>query len=457
MMRPMQISELQQPLGASLQGGDALFSSVSTDSRTCGPGDLFVALSGESFDGHSYVAELADCGVVAALVDRVIDTSLPQLKVADTAIALGCLGAYNRSLYESPVIAITGSSGKTTAKNMVHAVLSERGKTLATQGNFNNEIGVPLTLLRLTADYEFAVVEMGAARLGDIAWLRELGSPNISVLLNAMPSHLETFGSLESIVATKGEIFDDLGDAGIAIINADQPWAAQWRARAGNARVIDFGVQEEAAVTADNISMRGLAGSEFLARTPLGDILIELPLPGEHNVGNALAAIAVGIACELTLAEIRAGLQNVRPVAGRLSVTRTVGGLQVLDDCYNANPGSMRAAVDTLAATQGRRTLLLGAMLELGEVSVAAHAALGQYAREAGIDRLWGVGEELRATVASFGEGGRWFADRAAAIDALPYEFGAADAVLVKGSRGARMEQVLESLLNLFETGEETS
>ena len=446
-MRAMRMSELAGPLAATLLGADREIRGVTTDSRRVCEGDLFVALCGERFDGHDYLAQAAAAGAAGAVVSRAVETPLTLLKAADTQAALGRLGAYNRGLYRGPLVAITGSSGKTTVKNMVRAVLAQRGQTLATEGNFNNEIGVPLTLLRLAPEHRFAVVEMGAARAGDIAWLCELGRPTVALLLNAGSAHLESFGSVEGVAAAKGEIFDGLGSDDVAVINADQSWAGQWRERAAPARVIDFGLQQPAAVSASDIRSHGVEGVSFTAHTPAGDIAVRLGLPGVHNVANALAATAVGLACGLSLEEIGAGLAQAAPVSGRLAVGHTPAGATVVDDCYNANPGSVRAAIDILAGCDGRRTLLLGAMRELGAESAALHREVGAYARSAGIDRLWGVGEELLPSVEAFGTGGRHFADRVAAIAALPGAFGRDDTVLVKGSRGSAMELVLAALL----------
>ncbi len=447
MMRPMSLAELAVPLGGRLLGSDCTFREVSTDSRALGRGALFVALTGERFDGHDYLAQAANAGASCAVVSRSLESTLPLLQVDDTGRALGHLGAFNRQLYRGPLVAITGSSGKTTAKNMVSSVLSRRGRTLATEGNFNNEIGVPLTLLRLAPGDEFAVVEMGAARAGDIAWLCELGRPSVAVLLNAMPAHLEGFGSVDDVAEAKGEIFDGLGSGDFAVINADQPWAARWRERSGEATVLDFGLDAEAAVKASAIRTLGVEGTTFTAHTPAGELQVQLALPGRHNVANALAAIAVGLACGLSLAEIGEGLQAVRPASGRLLATVGPGGVTVVDDCYNANPGSVRAAIDLLAGCSGRRTLVLGAMRELGPDSALLHREVGQYARQSGIERLWGVGEELSPCVEAFGEGGCLFPDREAAVAALPGAFGADDTVLVKGSRSAGMERLLQALL----------
>ncbi len=453
-MRPMFLSELEAPLQAQLVGADREFLGVSTDSRHLAEGDLFVALRGEHFDGHDYLQRVASDGAVAVLVSEPAEITLPQLRVTDTLQALGRLGAYNRSLFEGPLVAITGSSGKTTVKNMVRAVLAQRGKTLATEGNLNNEIGVPLTLLALEPGIEFAVVEMGAAKSGDIAWLCELGRPTIALLLNAMPAHLQGFGSVDDVAAAKGEIFDGLGEGDCAVINADLSWAHDWRQRAGGATILDFGLTAPAAITASAVQSHGTRGVSFTALTPVGELAVNLSLPGVHNVANALAAIAVGLACGLRLDEIGAGLEAVQPTSGRLASAVSPAGATVIDDCYNANPGSVRAAIDMLAGCAGRRTLVLGAMRELGPSSEALHRDIGDYARAAGLDRLWGVGPELQCAVDGFGRGGRWFADCEAAIEAIQGEFAAADTVLVKGSRSARMERVLHALLAAEPAGE---
>ncbi|MFV8818261.1 UDP-N-acetylmuramoyl-tripeptide--D-alanyl-D-alanine ligase [Haliea sp. E17] len=447
MMRAMRLGELAGPLQGSVLGEDVAFDDVFTDSRKPLQGGLFVALRGENFDGHDYLEQVAGAGAAAALVSEAGSCALPCLQVADTLRGLGDLGAYNRALYRGPLVAITGSAGKTTAKNLIHAVLSQRGNTLATGGNLNNEIGVPLTLLRLQPDHAFAVVEMGAAKRGDIAYLCALGRPTVSVLLNAMPAHLEGFGSLEGVAQTKGEIFDGLGAGDTAVINADQPWAAQWRQRAGSARIIDFSLEGNATVCARGVKAGGLAGCSFTAVTGASEFPVRLQLAGRHNVANALAAIAVGLACGLEPEEISAGLTSVAPTAGRLSSHRAASGAVVVDDCYNANPASVHAAIDLLATGEGRRTLVMGAMRELGEASAQMHRELGEYAATAGLDGFWGVGDELREAVAAFGDGGRWFADCASAAAAALDEFTEGDTILIKGSRGARMERVLQALI----------
>lgn len=446
MMQPWMLSELEASVRGHLIGSDCEVQYVSTDSRALRAGALFVALRGENFDGHRFVKAAEKSGAVAALVSAEVESSLPLLRVADTQRALGRLGAHNRQSFTGTLVAITGSSGKTTVKNMIYAVLSRRGSTLATRGNLNNEIGVPLTLLELTAAHQFAVVEMGAARGGDIAWLCELGRPSIAVLLNALPAHLEGFGSVDDVATAKGEIFDNLGEAGIAVVNADQPWADQWRARSRPATVVDYGVENAAAVSAREVSCHGVEGISFTAITPSGDFPVRLHLPGTHNVSNALAAVAVGLACELSLEEIRSGLASVAPVSGRLSAERVSSGATVIDDCYNANPGSVRAAVNVLASCEGRRTLILGAMKELGDDSAKFHVQIGSYAKNAGLDQLWGVGPELKGAVEAFGKGGRYFPSRELAIESMSDAFADTDSVLIKGSRSAGMEMLLQAL-----------
>lgn len=448
MMRAVSLSELEAPLSATLVGADVQISGVSTDSRTTQPGELFVALVGPNFDGHEFIEQVSRQGAAGVLTSRKVATSLPQLQVEDTVQALGRLGAFNRALYTGKLVAVTGSSGKTSVKNMLEAVFSRAGETLATQGNFNNEIGVPQTLLRLHPQVEYAVVEMGAAKSGDIAWLCDIARPQVAMLLNAMPAHLDGFGSVENVARAKGEIFDGLQAGDVAIINADQPWAKQWRKRAGQATVIDIALDAPAAITARDVALQGFAGVSFTASTPEGDIAIRLGVSGRHNVANALVAIAAGLSCQIPLTSIRDGLESVEPVDGRLRSISTAQGATIIDDCYNANPGSVRAAIEMLAGCGGRRTLVMGAMLELGELSMQMHAEIGAFAAEKGIERFVGVGQELVAAVEAFGSGAEWYPDRDAAIAALDSSVTNGETVLVKGSRSAGMEKVLNALVD---------
>lgn len=447
MMRVMALSELAAPIDGVLLGDDQQITGVSTDSRKIAAGDLFVALVGPNFDGHEFIEQVAEQGAVGVVTSQDVETSLSQLRVEDTLKALGRIGGFNRSLYAGKLLAVTGSSGKTSVKNMLEAVFLQAGQTIATLGNFNNEVGVPKTLLRLHPGVEYAVVEMGAGKAGDIAWLCELGKPQVAMLLNAMPAHLEGFGSLEGVAAAKGEIFDGLTEGDVAIINADQPWAKQWRKRAGDASILDFSLESPAAITARDVSLNGFEGVSFTASTPQGDVAIRLGLPGRHNVANALVAIAAGLASQIPLTKIRDGLQSVLPTEGRLHAAQTATGATVIDDCYNANPGSVRAAIEMLASCKGTLTLVLGAMRELGDDAAAMHAEIGEFAAAAGIDRLVAVGEELLPAVESFGEHAQWYADREQAISALQSNLGGSDTVLIKGSRSVGMEKILHALI----------
>jgi UDP-N-acetylmuramoyl-tripeptide--D-alanyl-D-alanine ligase len=445
-MRDFCLSELEMPLAGRLQGADASFSSVSTDSRTLLPGELFVALRGPSFDGHGFIELAAERGAAGALVSEAGDFPVSSLKVRDTREALGQLAALNRKYFSGRLVGITGSSGKTTVKNMLGAILRQRAPTLATAGNLNNEIGLPLTLLQLQQQHRYAVIEMGASRAGDIAYLCELASPDVAVLLNALPAHLEGFGDLAGVAKAKGEIFASLGKEGVAIINADSEFAPLWREIAQGSRSLEFGYSEGAAVTAREVVDRGVFGTSFRMVSGRMEAVVELPLPGRHNVLNALAAGAAALAVGMELPDIASGLASLRPEPGRMQVTTTDSGLVVVDDSYNANPGSVKAAIDLLTGCAGRKVLVLGAMAELGADSERLHEDIGCYARERGVDELWLAGAETLATARGFGEGAWHCAGLPQLLEKLRDRFGNGDLVLVKGSRSAGMEAVVTAL-----------
>ncbi len=442
-MKPMQISDIADSLQGELLSGDCRFESVCTDSRTLQPGDLFVALTGEQFDGHDYIEDVVGRGASGAVVSIGADYSVPCLKVSDTQLALGQLAALNRDYFTGPLIGITGSSGKTTVKNMLTSICSQRGVTHATGGNFNNEIGAPLTLLGLSPEHEFAVIEMGAAGAGDIAYLAGLARPAVSVLLNAMPAHLEGFGSVDGVARAKGEIYQALAVDGIAVVNADSEYRGLWEGLVGDRSMIRFGLSEDADVRASAIDDEGALGCRFQLHTPVGDGVVNLQLIGAHNVMNALAAAAAAHAIGLDLVAIAAGLEQVQSGPGRLYPQRVESGALVVDDSYNANPGSVEAAIDLLVASPGRGTLILGFMAELGPDSDALHEQVGRYASSAGLDRLWLVGKAA-AAAAGFGSTARVFENTAAVSEALG-EFDEQDVVLVKGSRSAGMEAVVSA------------
>lgn len=442
-MMTMQLSEAARVLDGHCRDGDVMFRGVSTDSRRLQAGNLFVALQGPNFDGHDYLDMALAQGAAAAAVSRSVDCDLPLLEVGDTRLALGRLAAHWRSRFELPVVAITGSNGKTTVRSMTQAILECAGQTLSTQGNLNNDIGVPLTLFRLAAEDRYAVIEMGANHPGEIDYLARITRPTIAVVTNAGPAHLEGFGDLDGVARAKGEAFASLGSGDTAVINADDRYAGLWRELAGDSRVIDFGLEQDAAVTAD--WQGDPAGSDVSLRTAAGELAIRLPLPGRHNVMNALAATAVALAAGVGLDCIGQALEKLAPVAGRFNIHRLPGGVTVIDDTYNANPESLAVAIDVLAMANGEKWLVLGDMGELGDAAAALHREAGSHARDAGIDRLFTLGELAQGAVAGFG-GGTACDSQDDLLEALQAGLHGDVHILVKGSRRMRMEQVVELL-----------
>lgn len=445
-MRSFSLSELERPLSGQLRGSDIVFDTVCTDTRALQPGDLFVALRGTNFDGHNFITDAASRGASAALVSLAADYPVSSLCVTDTLQALGLLAALNRRHFAGKLVAITGSSGKTTVKNLLATILAAQAPTLATAGNFNNEIGLPLSLLRLQEQHEFAVIEMGASRAGDISYLCELAVPDVSILLNALPAHLEGFGDVSGVASAKGEIFSALDTEGTAVINADSEFAPLWRSMAQGRHCIEFGLTGEAAVSARNIEDRGVLGSRFQLLAEPGEVGVELALPGRHNVVNALAASAAAIALGVSLPDIASALACAHSQPGRMHATTLASGAVVIDDSYNANPGSVKAAIDTLAGCEGRGILVLGTMGELGPDSEQLHLDVGRYARQQGIAELWLTGVETQATARGFGEGAEYCADLHALIQRIQGRFSEGDVVLVKGSRSAGTDAVVTAL-----------
>lgn len=427
-------------LGARLVGDEADVRGVSIDTRTLEPGALFVAVRGDRFDGHDFVGAAEAAGAAALLVEREVESGLPQLVVDDPVIALGALARDWLRRHALPVIAITGSNGKTTTRELCRAILERLGPVLATRGNLNNDLGVPLTLLRLGAEHRYAVIEMGASRAGDIARLCRICPPDVAVITNTAAAHLEGFGDLEGVARAKRELYEALGPDGHAVLNLDDPRAALLREAVGAAKVRGFGIGEAADV-------RGLPGPGLRFETLGTTLRATFELPGDHNGMNALAAVAAVQCLDVQGAAIVAGLEAARPFAGRLEEKPGVGGAWLIDDTYNANPASLRAAIDTLSRLPGTRHLVLGEMLELGPDSRRLHAEAGRLARRRGIERLWTVGDVAGAASDAFGHG----ATRCDDCDGLAQELRPLidehHVVLVKGSRGARMERVVEALL----------
>ncbi len=419
------------------------FSGVSTDSRTLRAGELFVALEGPHFDGHDYLPEVAAAGAAGALVRRA-HPSLPCLEVADPLSALGQLAAAWRARFDIPVLAVTGSSGKTTIKELLAAALAGLGPVLATRGNRNNHIGVPLTLLELRGSHRAAVVEMGMSRAGEIAHLTELTRPTLGLIGNAGPAHLEGLGSVAAVARAKGELVERLPPAAVAVLNADDAHCPLWRQLAGARPVVTFGLDHAADVTADHQPLAD--GTQIELRTPQGQARARLQLLGRHNVQNALAATAAALATGAGLADIAAGLGTVRPVPGRLCPLPAQQGARLIDDSYNANPLSVQAAIAVLAGLPGERALVLGDMGELGADAAALHAQCGAAARAAGIEHLITLGPLAAHAAAAFGAGAVACTELAQAIDAAGALLGPDLTVLVKGSRSAGMERVVQAL-----------
>ena len=428
-----------------LFGADAVIDTVVTDSRRVEPGALFVALKGEHADGHDFVVAAAASGAAGALVARRVETVLPQVLVDDVLLALGDLASTVRAQRRARVVGITGSSGKTTIKGLLAAILARRGRTHVTAGNYNNEIGLPLTLLAMPADAEYAVLEMGAGKPGDIAYLAAIARPQVALVSNIAPAHLERLGSIDGVAGTKGALYEALPADGVAVINADDAYAGFFAGLAGTRRVLRFGLGSAVEVGAAELAL-AVDGSRFRLMTPAGAAGVRLPLPGRHNVHNALAAAAAAIALDMPLADIVAGLETAGAVPGRLVRRAMAGGWTLIDDTYNANPGSVAAAIATLALAGGETWLVLGDMAELGAGAEALHAAVGTQARAADISRLFSVGRLSRATSVAFGDAGAHFDDQAALIAALRDALRAGVTCLVKGSRSSGMERVVAAL-----------
>ncbi|MEE4203946.1 MAG: UDP-N-acetylmuramoyl-tripeptide--D-alanyl-D-alanine ligase [Halieaceae bacterium] len=443
MIKPVLMSRLARALGLVLSGEDAAFTGIAIDSRAVEPGDLFVAIPGQRSDGHDYLSAAADRGAVAALIERdcAVD-NVCALRVPNTVRALGTLGQLLRDDYEGVLVGVTGSAGKTTAKNLLAAILGEAGSTLATEGNLNNEIGVPLTLARLSSDTEFAVVEMGAAKPDDIRYLCEIARPTVSVLLNVGSAHLAGYPDLEALADTKAQILDGLDVDDLAVINADQDWSAGWSARAASARCVSFGLTKNATYRASNIESHGFEGVSFDLTVREHTRRIASHVPGMPGVYNVLAAIAVATELGLSDSAIDRGIAKVAPAAGRGRVHRTPCGATIVDDTYNANPEAVRAAIDSLAQCSGKKTLVLGDMLELGAGSAALHRQVVEHAAARKIDCLIAVGE-LASEAAAVFPGRKAVFARTADLMAADHVFGADDVVLVKGSRGIALERAV--------------
>lgn len=450
MITPLRLSQVQTVTGGTLTGADAVFASVSTDTRTVQPGDLFVALKGPNFNGNAFLAVAAEKKAAAALVSEAVTGLLPTLQVADTRIALGQLGRHNRRLSSARVIALTGSQGKTTVKEMTAAILREAGTVLSTQGNLNNDYGVPLTLLRLEATHQFAVIEMGANAGGEIAYTTALAEPDIAHITCVAPTHVEGFGSLQGVACAKAEIWQGLGDGGIAVLNLDDANVMEHYVPRTGVKVVTISANGKtwADYRLAAVIDRGLAGSEFELQSPQGAVKLRLELPGLHNAANALAAAVLAVEAGATLSQVRSGLGNMHSVKGRLVVRRGKNGAVILDDTYNASPASFKAAIDVLATQQGLRIVVGGDMGELGSLEEVGHQEVGVYAKAKGIERFYATGNLMKKALAAFGTDAVHATDCVVLAALLQPLLDANVSVLVKGSRSAGMERVVQLLID---------
>ena len=445
----MLLSEAAKSMQAQLLGVDALFTSVGTDSRNIKKGQLFVALKGEHFDGHAFAVQALAQGAAAVLISDKTLAVQPAILVDDPCQALGELAAYWRNKFDIPLAAVTGSNGKTTVKEMLASILraacDQAEEVLATVGNLNNHIGMPLTLLKLNAQHRYAVAEMGMNHTGEISYLSNIAKPTVALINNAGNAHIGELGSFEAIAKAKGEIFEGLVEDGTAVINADDVFAPLWLSLAGKHKVTTFGLKNKADVTATY--QLHASASDIEINTPEGLIQVNLPTPGLHNVMNALAATSAALAMGVALKSISVGLQNYAGVKGRLQHKAGINGALVIDDTYNANPMSMKVAIDVLVAMPGEKILVLGDMGELGSNAAEMHAEIGAYAKSSGLTSLYALGEASLETTEAFGVGARHYSDIEALTADLAKQMKQGVNVLVKGSRFMAMERVVNEII----------
>lgn len=436
--------DIAQAVQGQHTGDNPYINGVSTDSRNIESGNLFVALRGERFDGHQFVNDAVQKGAVGVLVDNSIESPASQIVVGDTELALGELAAHWRRRFAIPVVAVTGSNGKTTVKEMIGRILSFNADALISRGNFNNPIGLPLSLLKLRQQHQFAVVEIGMNEIGEIEHLAKIAKPTVAVITNAGAAHLERLTSISQVATEKGKIISSLGKDGIAILNRDSEYFPPWCAAAGSREIVTFGFSNEADVSATYEELE--FGSAIRIRTQRGNLNVKLQLAAEHNVTNALAATAVAIALGISLKIIKSGLESMTPVGGRLQLREHLKGGPLIDDTYNANPNSVAAALDYLSNLSGDRRLVFGDMFELGSKDKQFHRDIGRKARSCGIGRLYALGTLSSLAVQEFGHGGRHYSDKDSLVRDLREELHATTTVLIKGSRGMKMDEIVDQL-----------
>ncbi len=442
-------ADMARACAGEWRGSDVEIQGVSIDSRTLTPGDCYIAIVGERFDGHDFVDAAVAAGAKAVMVSHPVAVDAPQLIVADCRQALADLAACWRRQLTLDVVGITGSNGKTTVKEMTASILKQAGDSWYTQGNLNNELGVPLTLLRLEEQHRYAIIEMGANHAGEIAFTSNLVRPDVAIITNVGPAHLEGFGSVEGVARAKGELIGSLASSAVAVLNRDDAFFDYWRDLAGERSVMSFGLSEQADVQARRIQQKieqGRFVTEFVLWTKAFEIPVTLALAGVHNVRNALAAATAAIALGLGGEQIQAGLAIMQAVAGRLTPKPDFAGGLLIDDSYNANPASFKAALEVLLETAGEPWVVLGALGEMGAESPAIHRQLGQLIKRMGIKKLLATGADAEYAVEAFGNGASFFQSRQQMIETLKQQLTGRETVLIKGSRAQQMEQVVAAL-----------
>ena len=447
-MIDLTLSEVAKKLNAKHMGSDVTFRHVSIDTRTINPDELFIAIIGPNFDGHQFVQMAAEKGAVAAIVNKPVETSIPLLVVEDCGEALIQLAIIRRAQLNIPFLSVTGSCGKTTTKSMMASILSHCGFVHAGRKSFNNHYGVPLTILGINETHQYAVVEMGANHPDEIAQLTKIARPDVAALTMAAPVHLEGFVTIDGVAQAKGEIFQGLPENGMAVINQDDVYADYWKNLVADKRVRTFGLSANADFYTDDISIDEQSHPTFCLHTAEGEINLTLPLIGEHNVMNALAAAAATQAVGASLEAIKQGLETMTPVDKRM--VKYVGklGIEILDNSYNANPTGVDAALKVLSRNHKKKIFVLGEMGELGDMAVQYHRQLGKQALQYGVDKLYTVGDLTRHTVEVFGKGAEFFPEQQKLIDQLLNDIEPDVSILVKGSRSNRLENVVAALLD---------
>ena len=448
MMRSFSLAEITPLVQGTLRGSDLFFNQVGIDTRTLTRGALYIALRGERFDGHDFIREAERAGACAIIADKPVESAMPVIEVRDSRDALGRLAGLNRAEFPGRLVAVTGSSGKTTTRQMMQVVLGEAGSTIATEGNLNNEIGAPLTLFRLSPDADYAVLELGASGLGEIAWTGSLTAPDVGIITNASEAHLEGFGSLENIISAKGELIDSVRGDGTVVLNHDDPAFTEWRARAGGRPVLSVSAEgnPEASFRAESIREDADGIAFMLVADVVMPTEIRLAIPGRHNVANALLVAAAAHSLGLNMGQVASGLAKTPAVAGRLEPVTLRQGIRLLNDSYNANPASMAAALRTLAVMPAPRLALLGDMAELGGEASDQHRALGELARQLGIEQLMVTGRHGSDYRRGFGDGTHIADSPETLADAVWEQLGETASILVKGSRSAGMDRAVARL-----------